>query len=67
MDLSAIKQKLQAQQSNGREREKIDYEATFWKPTVGKHQIRIVPSMFNPEMPFNGWQKNISIEWHFID
>ena len=53
MDLSAIKQKLQAQQSNGREREKIDYEATFWKPTVGKHQIRIVPSMFNPEMPFS--------------
>jgi hypothetical protein len=53
MDLSAIKQKLQAQQSNGREREKIDYEATFWKPSVGKHQIRIVPSMFNPEMPFS--------------
>ena len=22
---------------------------------------------FNPEMPLNGWQKNISIEWHFID
>src|SRR6056300_567218 len=53
MDLSAIKQKLAAQQSNGREREKIDYEATFWKPSVGKHQIRIVPSMFNPEMPFS--------------
>ena len=53
MDLSAIKQKLAAQQDSGQKREKIDYEATFWKPTVGKHQIRIVPSMFNPEMPFS--------------
>lgn len=54
MDLSAIKQKLASMQNNGREdREKIDYEATFWKPGIGKHQIRIVPSMFNPEYPFS--------------
>ena len=54
MDLSAIKQKLASMQNNGREdREKIDYEAVFWKPSIGKHQIRIVPSMFNPEYPFS--------------
>ena len=48
MDLSAIKQKLDAMSSNRPEREKIDYEAVFWKPSVGKHQIRVVPSMYNP-------------------
>jgi len=54
MDLSAIKQKLASMQNNGREeREKIDYEAVFWKPGIGKHQIRIVPSALNPEYPFS--------------
>ena len=53
MDLNAIKQKLNAMQNNGRqEREKIDYEKVFWKPSVGKHQIRIVPSALNPSYPF---------------
>lgn len=35
------------------DREKIDYSAIFWKPTLGKHQIRIVPSVHNPEYPFS--------------
>ena len=53
MDLNAIRQKLDAMQSNGRqEREKIDYEKVFWKPSVGKHQLRIVPSAYNTSYPF---------------
>ena len=53
MDLSAIRQKLDAMSNNRQEREKIDYDAVFWKPGVGKHQIRVVPSMYNPEYPFS--------------
>jgi len=52
MDLSAIRQKLDSMSSNKQDREKIDYEATFWKPTTGKHQIRIVPSAYDPNYPF---------------
>ena len=52
MDLSAIKARLSEMSSNN-DREKIDYEATFWKPTIGKHQIRIVPSAYDPAFPFS--------------
>ena len=53
MDLSLIKQKMSAMQNGGRqEREKIDYDKIFWKPSVGKHQIRIVPASDNPAYPF---------------
>ena len=53
MDLSLIKQKMSAMQNGGRqEREKIDYDKIFWKPTTGKHQIRIVPASDNPAYPF---------------
>ena len=52
MDLSAIKEKLNSMNSSNNNREKIDYEATFWKPPMGKSQIRIVPSAYNPDYPF---------------
>jgi hypothetical protein len=52
MDLSKIKQKLAANQSKGQQREKIDYSKIFWKPKPGKHQIRIVPSVFDKSNPF---------------
>jgi hypothetical protein len=52
MNLDAIKQKLSALNNTGSEREKVDYEALFWKPTLGKHQVRIVPSKFTPDFPF---------------
>ena len=32
--------------------QKRDYSLTFWRPTVGKQQIRIVPSAHNPKNPF---------------
>jgi len=52
MDISAIKAKLEALNTDGRTKEKIDYTKIYWKPTQGKQQIRIVPSMFDPTFPF---------------
>jgi len=54
MDLSAIKAKLAEINSNDNssDREKIDYEKVFWRPTVGKHQVRIVPSAYDPGFPY---------------
>ena len=51
MDLDVIKQRLNALEktgnSNNGERRQL-----FWKPEIGKQTIRIVPSKFNPKMPF---------------
>ena len=52
MNLDAIKAKLAGLNNNGNEREKIDYDKIFWKPTNGKHNVRIVPSVFTPDFPF---------------
>jgi len=52
MDLSLIKQTLDSFNNKGQSKEKIDYSKIFWKPKVGKHQIRIVPSKFNKSTPF---------------
>lgn len=52
MDLSQIKNKLAELSSDNTEREKVDYEKVFWRPTTGKHQIRIVPSIYDPTFPF---------------
>ena len=53
MDLSLLKQKLdglQQKQSSGGQ--KTDYTTIFWRPTVGKQQVRIVPSAYNSKNPF---------------
>jgi len=53
MDLNALKQKLDTlQQKTPASGPKRDYSLTFWRPTVGKQQIRIVPSVYNPKNPF---------------
>jgi hypothetical protein len=53
MDINAIKQKLNALQSTGQKKEKVDYSKYIWKPKQeGKYQIRIVPSTLNKENPF---------------
>ena len=52
MDLSLIKQTLATFNNKGQSREKTDYTKIFWKPKVGKHQVRIVPSKFNKSTPF---------------
>jgi hypothetical protein len=51
MDINAIKAKL-AGMNRSQDREKIDYAKVFWNPGVGSYQIRIVPSMYNPTLPF---------------
>ena len=50
MDLSLIKQKLQ--QINEQSQERQDNSALRWVPGNGKSQIRIVPSVENPDNPF---------------
>ena len=53
MDLNAIKQKLEGLQSKPQQGQKIDYSTIYWKPTIGKQQVRIVPSKYNPSNPFS--------------
>lgn len=53
MDLNAIKSKLSAlqnqRQGGGQKR---DMSLILWKPTVGKHSVRIVPSVIDKSNPF---------------
>jgi gp32 DNA binding protein like len=51
MDLSALKSRLAALQ-NPRGGQKGELAKTLWSPAVGKHQVRIVPSMYNKSNPF---------------
>ena len=57
MDLNAIKQKLDGLQQKQQTGPKKDYSLIFWRPTVGKQQIRIVPSAITPKNPFTELQK----------
>lgn len=50
MNLDLIKQKLQAINEQSEERQ--DNSALRWVPANGKSQIRIVPSVENPDNPF---------------
>jgi hypothetical protein len=52
MDLNAIKQRLDNLQSKAAPQQKTDYTTIFWRPTVGKQQVRIVPSAFDSSSPF---------------
>lgn len=52
MDLSQIKSKLSSLQNQRQGGQKKDLSAVLWKPTVGKHSVRIVPSAFDKTNPF---------------
>ena len=52
MDLNAIKQKLDGLQQKTTTGPKKDYSLIFWRPTIGKQQVRIVPSAYNENNPF---------------
>lgn len=52
MDLNALKQKLDTLQSKTTQSQKTDYSLIYWKPTIGKQQIRIVPSAYDAANPF---------------
>ena len=51
MDLNLIKSKLAAmqQKSGGSKR---DLSTIIWKPAIGKHSVRMVPSAHNKQWPF---------------
>lgn len=51
MDLGAIKAKLESLNTQGQE--KTDNSKNFWKPQLGESTIRIVPSAYDPAMPFS--------------
>lgn len=51
MDLSQIKSKLSALQTRNTTRQN-DLSKIIWKPSVGKHSIRMVPSKFDRANPF---------------
>lgn len=52
MDLSAIKSKLSSLQSQKSGGQKRDMSLILWKPTVGKHSVRIVPATWDKSNPF---------------
>tara|TARA_R110000803_G_scaffold36597_1_gene78625 strand:+ start:1771 stop:2604 length:834 start_codon:yes stop_codon:yes gene_type:complete len=52
MDLNAIKQRLDNLQSKSTPQQKTDYTTIFWRPSIGKQQVRIVPSAFDSSSPF---------------
>ena len=52
MDLSVLKQKLDTLQAQPQQGQKTDYTTIFWRPTIGKQQIRVVPSVYDAANPF---------------
>ena len=54
MNIAEIKAQVEAMNAPKATRDyvKIDYTKVFWKPELGKHQMRIVPSVYNPDIPF---------------
>tara|TARA_R110001592_G_scaffold152160_1_gene379487 strand:- start:859 stop:1323 length:465 start_codon:yes stop_codon:yes gene_type:complete len=51
MDLNQIKQKLESLQTQTNS-SKGGGKSLFWKPSIGKQQIRIVPNKYNKSFPF---------------
>ena len=52
MDLSVLKQRLDNLQQKAAPQQKTDYTTIFWRPSIGKQQVRIVPSAFDSSSPF---------------
>ena len=53
MDLDVIKQRLEALSKPASNKGGNNEKSLFWKPSVGKQTVRIVPSKFNPKTPFS--------------
>ena len=51
MDLNQIKQKLESLQTQSNAN-KGSGKSIFWKPSVGKQQVRVVPNKYNKSFPF---------------
>ena len=55
MDLNQIKQKLESLQTQSNTN-KGTGKSIFWKPSVGKQQVRVVPNKYNKSFPFTEMQ-----------
>lgn len=53
MDLNELKSRLNAIQSKASNKSGGDKKNLFWKPTIGKQTIRIVPFKYNKSNPFS--------------
>lgn len=53
MDLNEIKNRLNAMQIKSTSKSGGEKKNIFWKPSVGKQTVRIVPSKFNKKNPFS--------------
>ena len=53
VDLSSIRKRLDSLQSQNTRTTGESRKNVFWKPTVGKQTIRIVPSKYNKSNPFS--------------
>jgi hypothetical protein len=50
MDISKLKQRLATLQNPKGQKKEVSQD--LWRPSVGKHQVRIVPSAYTKENPF---------------
>ena len=53
MDLDVIKQRLEALSKPASNKGGNNDKSLFWKPSVGKQTVRIMPSKFNKSTPFS--------------
>ena len=52
MDLDAIKKRLSDLQNQSSNNSSGNQKQLFWKPSIGKQLIRVVPNKYNKEFPF---------------
>ena len=52
MDLNALKARLNQMQSTGSQKSDSGKQNAFWKPSIGKQTIRVVPFEHNKDNPF---------------
>ena len=52
MDLNEMRNRLSAMQSKQSGKGNGEKKSVFWKPSVGKQVIRVVPSKYNKKNPF---------------
>ena len=52
MDLNAIKKRLNDLQNQSSNNSGGNQKQLFWKPSIGKQLIRVVPNKYNKEFPF---------------
>ena len=60
-NIAELKQRLQAIQSKPSSNGGIDYKKVYWKPSVGKQVIRILPNKYDKENPFTEIQIHYGI------